>query len=30
MKGVELLYRYFDEKGVSVHIHGHDRNASVN
>jgi hypothetical protein len=30
MKGVELLYRHFDEKGVSVHIHGHDRNVSVN
>lgn len=30
MKGVELLYKHFDEKDVSVHIHGHDRNASVN
>ncbi|MES9884387.1 MAG: hypothetical protein ABW185_26365 [Sedimenticola sp.] len=28
--GVRQLYQEFDNYGLSVHVHGHDRNASVN
>ena len=30
MVGVRKLYDHFDASSVSVNIHGHDRNASVN
>ena len=28
--GVKKMYQEFDEKNVSINIHGHDRNSSVN
>lgn len=30
IRGVENLYQHFDENDISINIHGHDRNASVN